>query len=81
MVFFTDTLELVFATSDRIEAGWDVKANRSGSRAKAFPLKLFIQHCSGSKNGWHLSSRHRLSIVSMQPGLLGDVRFFGMLFE
>ena len=26
VVFFTDTLELVFATSDRIEAGWDVKA-------------------------------------------------------
>jgi hypothetical protein len=26
VVFFTDTLEFVFATSDLIEAGWDVKA-------------------------------------------------------
>jgi len=26
MVFFVDTLEFVFAASDLVEAGWDVKA-------------------------------------------------------
>ena len=38
VVFFTDTLEFVFAASDFIEAGWDVKAWSEGPTPMSHPF-------------------------------------------
>jgi hypothetical protein len=41
MMFFTDTLEFVFAASDLIEAGWDLKAWRENPTTMSHPFAAY----------------------------------------
>ena len=43
-VFLTDTLEFVFAMSDLIKAGWDVKAWRKTDSSSPHPLSRYFRH-------------------------------------
>ena len=66
MVFFTDTLEFVFATSDLIEAGWDVKAWSKTDMTMSHPFGRYL-----------VTYAERLQMLkallpSMQPGPLED---------
>jgi hypothetical protein len=42
VIFFTDTLEFMFATSDLIEAGWDVKAWRKTGTTMSHPFGRYL---------------------------------------
>jgi hypothetical protein len=41
VTFFTDTLEFVFATSDLIEAGWDINAQLSTGTSMSHPFRRY----------------------------------------
>jgi ApeA N-terminal domain 1 len=60
IIFFTDTLEFIFATSDLIEAGWDFKDWIHGSKTMSHPFANYctrydvnlqeLQHLLGNSN-------------------------------